>query len=36
MPRPTEHRLHQRVLALRAEAAVLAGHDEAFWDALGA
>ena len=36
MPRPTEHRLHQRVLALRAEAAAMAGHDDAFWDALGA
>ena len=35
MPRATEHRVHSRVLALRAEAAVIAGHDE-FWDALGA
>ena len=34
LPRATEHRVHSRVLALRAEAAVIAGHDE-FWDALG-
>lgn len=36
MPRATEFRIHRRVLALRAEAAVLAGPDDAFWDALGA
>jgi hypothetical protein len=30
MPRATELRLHQRVLALRAEAAVIAGHDDSF------
>jgi hypothetical protein len=37
MPRSTEHRIHQRVLALREEAAAIAGRDDdAFWDALGA
>jgi hypothetical protein len=36
MPRATEHRIHQRVLNLREEAAVIAGQDDdAFWDALG-
>jgi len=37
MPRATEYRIHQRVLALREEAAVIASrNDESFWDALGA
>ena len=37
MPRATEYRIHQRVLALREEAAVIASRsDDAFWDALGA
>ena len=37
MPHATEYRIHQRVLALRAEAAAIAGlDDDAFWDALGA
>lgn len=37
MPRATDHRIHQRVLALREEAAAIAGRDDdAFWDALGA
>jgi hypothetical protein len=36
MPRAT-YRIHQRVLALREEAAVIASrNDESFWDALGA
>ena len=35
MPRATEYRIHQRALALRAEAAALnAESNEAFWDAL--
>jgi hypothetical protein len=35
MPRATAHRIHQRVLELRGEAALLAaGHDDSFWDAL--
>jgi hypothetical protein len=35
MPRATEYRIHQRVLALRSEAAVIASqNDDAFWDAL--
>ena len=35
MPRSTEHRIHQRVLDLREEAAVIASQDDdAFWDAL--
>lgn len=34
MPRGTEHRIHQRALALREEAAELrADSDKAFWDA---
>jgi len=37
MPRATEYRIHQRVLALREEAAVIASrNDESFRDALGA
>jgi hypothetical protein len=37
MPRATEYRIHQRVLALREEAAVVASqNDDAFWEALGA
>jgi hypothetical protein len=37
MPRATEYRIHQRVLALRVEAALKTGRDDdAFWDALGA
>lgn len=33
MPRSTEYRIHRRVLALRAEAAALAGaDDDMFWD----
>ena len=37
MPRATEYRIHQRVLALREEAALIASRsDDAFWDALGA
>ena len=36
MPRATEYRIHQRVLALREEAAVIASvHDDLLWDALG-
>jgi hypothetical protein len=35
MPRATEYRIHQRVLGLREEAAVIASqNDDAFWDAL--
>jgi hypothetical protein len=37
MPRATEHRIHQRVLDLREEAAIIASQadgDAAFWDAL--
>jgi hypothetical protein len=35
MPRATEYRIHQRVLALRSEAAVIASqNDDTFWDAL--
>jgi len=35
MPRSTEHRIHQRVLDLREEAAIIASQgDGAFWDAL--
>jgi hypothetical protein len=35
MPRATEYRIHQRVLDLRAEAAVIASQNEdALWDAL--
>jgi hypothetical protein len=35
MPRATEYRIHQRVLLLREEAAVIASQDaDAFWDAL--
>src|SRR5262245_2907776 len=37
MPRATEYRRHQRALALREEAAVIASqNDDAFWNALGA
>jgi hypothetical protein len=37
MPRATEHRIHNRVMALRTEAELIAGsNDDAFWDALGA
>ncbi|MGX9789089.1 hypothetical protein [Mycobacterium sp. MMS18-G62] len=39
MPRSTEYRIHQRVLALRSEAAMISsqnGDADAFWDALGA
>jgi len=37
MPRATEYRIHQRVLALREEAAVIASqNDDVFWDGLGA
>jgi hypothetical protein len=39
MPRATEYRIHQRVLALRSEAAVITSHygdADKFWDALGA
>lgn len=37
MPRGTEHRIHQRVLALRSEAVVIASQNgDAFWDSLGA
>lgn len=37
MPRSTEYRIHNRALALRAEAASLSAEsDAAFWDALGA
>jgi hypothetical protein len=37
MPRATEYRIHKRVLALRAEAALLSGRDDdAFWDSLPA
>lgn len=33
----TEYRIHQRVLAFREEAAVIASrNDDSFWDALGA
>ena len=36
MPRSTEYRIHQRVLALRDEAAALnAASSEAFWRSLG-
>jgi hypothetical protein len=35
MPRATEYRIHQRVLALRDEAARIAGEDDdAFWNRL--
>jgi hypothetical protein len=35
MPRATEYRIHQRVLALRSEAAVIASQDaDSFWDLL--
>jgi hypothetical protein len=35
MPRATEYRIHQRVLALREEAAIIASqNDHAFWDAV--
>jgi hypothetical protein len=35
MPRATEHRIHQRVMNLRDEAAAIASQDaDAFWDAL--
>jgi hypothetical protein len=34
MPRSTEYRIHQRVLNLREEAAIIASRDDAaFWDA---
>ncbi len=37
MPRATEIRIRDRVLALRSEAALIAGDDvDAFWDSLGA
>jgi hypothetical protein len=37
MPRATEHRIHKRVLALRDEAALMAGRDDdVFWDSLPA
>jgi hypothetical protein len=37
MPRATEHRIHQRVLALRSEAAAIASQNgDSFWHALGA
>jgi len=37
MPRATEYRIHQRVLALRSEAAIITSQDDdKFWDALGA
>lgn len=37
MPRSTEYRIHTRVLALRAEAAVVSGRDDdAFWASLPA
>jgi hypothetical protein len=37
MPRATEHRIYNRVMALRDEAAALSAEsDRAFWDALGA
>jgi hypothetical protein len=35
MPRSTEHYIHNRVMALREEAAARR-HDDAFWEALGA
>lgn len=35
MPRSTEHRIHRRVMALRAEAALMIGRRDAeFWDAI--
>ena len=35
MPRGTEHRIHQRVLSLRYEAAAIASqNDDAYWNAL--
>jgi hypothetical protein len=35
MPRATEYRIHQRVLALRSEAAVIASQNgDSFWDSL--
>ena len=35
MPRATEYRIHQKVMALREEAAALnAAASDAFWDAL--
>jgi hypothetical protein len=35
MPRATEYRIHQRVLSLRSEAAVIASqNDDSFWDSL--
>jgi hypothetical protein len=37
MPRATDHRIHQRVLALRSEAAVIASQSrDSFWSSLGA
>jgi hypothetical protein len=37
MPRATEYRIHQRVLALRSEAAVIASQNgDLFWHSLGA
>ncbi len=37
MPRSTEQYIHRRVLALRAEADIIAGcNDDAFWDSLPA
>jgi hypothetical protein len=37
MPRSTEQYIHNRVLALREEAAEITGrNNDAFWDALGA
>ncbi len=37
MPRATEYRIHRRVLALRDEAAQMAGRDDdTFWESLGA
>jgi hypothetical protein len=37
MPRATEYRIHQRVLALRSEAAVITSQNgDSFWRALGA
>ncbi|MGY4646704.1 hypothetical protein ACVWWN_000500 [Mycobacterium sp. URHB0021] len=37
MPRATEIRICDRVLALRSEAALIAAEDiDAFWDSLGA
>jgi hypothetical protein len=37
MSRATEYYIHKRVMALRAEAAVMrASDDDAFWESLGA